>query len=144
MSRNKPASTAMVKVENIDFSHQDIFSVVDSFYRQVAQDQLLKEPFKSVQDWPEHIERLTHFWWIRFGGQPYMFSQYNPILKHFYAGFNRKLLEHWLKLFQKVLDEKLTQQQANLWKEISAVMGQGLNARNEMLKKQHQQQEKNQ
>lgn len=125
---------SFIRVSDVVFSHSDIHSVVDTFYRRVATDPILQIPFQSVHDWPEHIERLTHFWWIKFGGEHYMLSNYNPVLKHYYAGFNDQFLKHWLMLFHQVLDEKLDPHQASLWKMISEKMGHGLSLKNEMIK----------
>lgn len=123
-----------VTVNGVVFTHQDIHNVVETFYTRVQHDPILSVPFRSVHDWPDHIKRLTHFWWIKFGGKPYMFSQYNPVLKHYYAGFNAELLERWLSLFHQVLREKLNDEQYQLWALISRRMGQGLHMKNEMLK----------
>jgi len=123
-----------VTVNGVVFSHKDIHTVVATFYARVQKDPLLSVPFQSVHDWPDHIKRLTHFWWIKFGGKPYMFNQYNPVLKHFYAGFNAELLERWLSLFHGVLQEKLNEEQCRLWTLISQRMGYGLHMKNEMLK----------
>lgn len=136
MSHSKPCGNNFVIVDDETYLHSDIFSVVDCFYRSIAVHSTLKEPFNSVYDWPEHIDKMTHFWWIKFGGKPYQFSQYNPILKHYYAGFNENYLSDWLELFHKTLDTQLTPGQANVWKDISIQMGRGLLDRNEMLKAQ--------
>jgi hemoglobin len=99
-------------------------------------------PFKSVGDWPEHIQRLTHFWWVRFGGRPYLFNYYNPVAKHFFAGFNRELLTRWLFIFHETLQAHLTPKQATLWKVISERMGEALFIKNELFKMDHQSQER--
>ncbi len=130
----RPLPTETLSINNVEFSHADIFNVVDTFYALVPQDPDLKTPFQSVHDWPEHIDRLTHFWWTRFGGEAYMFAEYNPVGKHYYAGFTPELLKIWLGLFHKVLNEKLKPEQAQLWKLISEQMGKGLSAKNEMMK----------
>lgn len=130
----RPQPTEILSVNSVDFSHADIFQVVDTFYSRVPQNPELAVPFQSVHDWPEHIERLTHFWWTRFGGEAYMFAEYNPVGKHYYAGFNQHLLKIWLGLFHEVITEKLKPDQAQLWKVISERMGQGLSAKNEMMK----------
>lgn len=135
--KTPPLKTDKIMANGIVFTYQDIYTVIDDFYSKVQNDSLLKEPFSSVHDWPEHILRLTQFWWIRFGGKPYMFSEYNPVLKHFHAGFNAERLERWLELFHETLKTKLTEEQAKLWMFISEKMGQGLYIRNEMLIKHH-------
>lgn len=123
--------TDTVQVRGVEFQQADLHRVVDAFYGRVAVDPVLSVPFASVKDWPEHIERLTHFWWIKFGGRPYLLAYYNPIEKHFFAGFSAAFLERWLGMFHEVLGEKLNPEQASLWKQVSSGMGQALLARNE-------------
>lgn len=127
----------LVEVNGITFSHDDIYRVVDDFYTRIQSDPILQVPFKSVHDWPDHIRNLTHFWWMRFGGKPYLFHAYNPAAKHFYAGFNRDLLKRWLDLFHQTLQTQLAPEQVMLWKLISERMGESLNAKNERLTTEH-------
>ncbi len=126
-----------VTVNGIEFSHDDIFNVVDDFYTRVQNDPLLRVPFESVHDWPEHIKRLTHFWWMRFGGDRYMPISYDPVEKHFLAGFNREFLTQWLFLFDETLKTHLPPAQVALWKLISERMGDSLTMKNDALKRSH-------
>lgn len=131
-----PSDLRSVTYNGVSFTHGEIHAVVAEFYGRVQDDALLKTPFASVHDWSEHVARLTHFWWLRFGGEPYMWSQYNPVLKHFHAGFNEALLKRWLSLFGEVLAEKLSREQAQAWGGLADVMGRNLHIRNEMLRRQ--------
>jgi len=81
--------------------------------------------FQLIVMWNEHTQRLTHFWWLRFGGKPYLLNYYNPVAKHFFAGFNRELLARWLSIFHETLEAHLTSEQVTLWKLISERMGEG-------------------
>ncbi|MCO5113923.1 MAG: group III truncated hemoglobin [Bdellovibrionaceae bacterium] len=144
MPPQKPEPQTSILVYGVAFTHLEIFQVIDDFYTRIQQDPILSVPFQSVHDWPHHIERLTHFWWIRFGGKPYLFSDYNPVLKHFFAGFNDMLLQRWLGLFHATIDEHLDPEQAELWKNVSSRMGQALSMKNEMYKQQHNAQKKEQ
>lgn len=143
MTSKKPEPQTSISVHGVAFTHNDLFKVVDDFYTRIQQDAVLSVPFQSVHDWPEHIERLTHFWWIRFGGKPYLISDYNPVLKHFFAGFNETLLKRWLNLFHDTLKSHLNEKQVGLWTEMSQRMGQALNMKNEFLKQQKQQTQNN-
>lgn len=134
------ADERAVKVNGVDYHHEDIFCVVDDFYTRIQQDPVLQVPFKSVVDWSEHVEHLTHFWWVRFGGKSYLAYDYNPPAKHFPAGFNRDLLTRWLSIFHETLDAQLNPQQAALWKIISERMGEGLFVKNELMKSAHESQ----
>ncbi len=130
---SKPSSTDTVVFFDREFSHGDIYNVVDDFYTQVSKDELLKVPFGSVDSWPEHIDKLTHFWWLRLGGKPYSDHRYNPVLKHFERGFTRPLLARWLGLFKATMTQHLSSEQAQLWGDMADRMGQSLAHRNEML-----------
>lgn len=120
---NKPALTKSLVFENVTYNLGDICSVIDSFYKSVSEDELLSIPFSSVKNWPDHIENLSHFWWIKFGGPRYSDASYNPPLKHFQAGFNQEFLNRWLELFKVSLDENLNEEQSKIWQEMSVRMG---------------------
>lgn len=132
-SVNGPDKLEFVEVNSIRFTFQEMNNVVKAFYAKVAVDDHLHGPFSIVDDWPHHILRLTHFWWIRFGGRPYMDVQYDPIGKHLESGFNEGLLEIWLDLFKEVLFETLSRPQALLWSEFAEKIGVALNRNNEMM-----------
>lgn len=128
----------VVTVNGVEFSHDDIFHVVDDFYGRIQRDPVLQVPFSSVGDWVEHVQKLTHFWWIRFGGEPYLFNFYNPVAKHYFAGFNRELLTRWLFIFHETLQTHLSSEQVALWKLISERMGDSLDMKNELFRREHE------
>jgi len=132
-----PKNTDQVTVNGVVFEYGDIFSVIDNFYHRVQMDAELKVPFQSVHDWPEHVARLVHFWWIKFGGAPYLFGYYNPVAKHFFAGFNDQLLKRWKNIFGDVLKDHLKNEQAALWAQIVEQMGKSLTIKNESFKKEY-------
>lgn len=134
---NFPDGKEEVSINGVILTHKDIFNVVDDFYARVQMDSALKIPFNSVQDWPHHIEHITHFWWTRFGGRSYLFNYYNPVPKHFFSGFNRELLSRWLSIFDSVLVDKLNADQRNIWKVISEKMGESLFFKNELFKREY-------
>ncbi|HET8838866.1 MAG TPA: group III truncated hemoglobin [Flavobacteriaceae bacterium] len=44
-------------------SREDIFLLVDTFYKKVRKDALIGPIFNSqIDNWPEHLEKLTDFW----------------------------------------------------------------------------------
>lgn len=134
MASEDPSAHQAVSLNGVRFAHADIQEVVRTFYGRVEKDPVLEIPFRSVHDWPEHIARLTHFWWIRFGGEPYRLDdEYDPVGKHYLAGFNPERLARWLELFGQTLSERLKPEQARLWALISERMGQSLQFRNEQL-----------
>lgn len=129
-----PDKNDYVEVHSIKFTHEDIYNVVKKFYSLVEVDDYLHGPFSVVDDWPYHIDKLTHFWWFRFGGRPYMDVHYSPIEKHFETGFSERLLEIWLNLFKDVLDGTLTKPQAELWYTFAQGIGAALNRNNDFMK----------
>ncbi len=130
-SGNTPQDTESLQVHTVQFEFQEIRNVVDKFYTKIQMDPDLKVPFESVNDWPHHIERLTHFWWTRFGGMPYLAASYDPVEKHFLAGFNDILLKKWLKLFRETLENVLGPDQSRFWAEMTERMGRSLSQRND-------------
>lgn len=134
---DKPSESLRAKnleVSSVTFSHGDIEKVVERFYAKVAVDPVLGVPFASVKDWPHHIERLTHFWWVKFGGEPYIDTMYDPVTKHFEAGFNQTFLERWLTMFRETAQETLTPEQSEIWCKVTERMGHALTMKNEMYK----------
>jgi hemoglobin len=133
MAGEIPEDSKEIIVNGVSFTHGEMFRVIDDFYTRIQNDELLKVPFQSVHDWPEHIQRLTHFWWIRFGGEPYMFTHYNPARKHFFAGFTNELLTRWLHIFGDTLKAHLREDQVQLWSFAAARMGQAVSFKNELM-----------
>lgn len=62
-------------------SREDLFFIVDTFYKQVRADEVLGPIFNShIQDWPDHLEKITDFWNVQlFGEKGY---RGNPIVAH--------------------------------------------------------------
>lgn len=133
MNQTPPLSETIV-FDDISFCLGDITNVINDFYNNVAKDPLLSVPFSSVQDWPQHIGNLTHFWWIKFGGARYSDASYNPPMKHFAAGYSQEFLTRWLELFKNSLDKNLNPNQIDVWFGMSQRMGQFLLQRNEDIK----------
>ncbi|MCO5142393.1 MAG: group III truncated hemoglobin [Oligoflexia bacterium] len=133
-----PSEDEYILLNSIAFTHGEIYRVVDDFYSRIQNDTVLSLPFQSVTNWPEHIKRLTHFWWIRFGGRAYLSEEYNPVLKHFHAGFNKALLSRWLSIFHETLATHLPQEKVDLWTLISQRMGDGLIFKDELYRRQNE------
>jgi hemoglobin len=137
MNSDYPKKEDFIEVNNTRLTFEDIHRVVEEFYGKVATHRYLKIPFNTVEDWPYHIEKLTHFWWIRFGGKAYMDVQYNPVQKHFETGFSAEFLDMWLTLFKEVLNSTLTIDQSKLWFMFAEGIGNALSHHNELMVKYH-------
>lgn len=135
-----PNNNETIRIQGVLFSHKDIHDVVDDFYNRIQIDSVLQIPFRSVENWPDHIQKLTHFWWIRLGGKPYLLNHYNPVAKHYFAGFNRELLTRWLAIFHDTLQSLLNPDQTEIWKLISERMGEALFMKNEYFRSEYEHQ----
>ena len=138
LTDNLSTSKNTVKVNGVEIAHDDLLLVIEDFYARIQRDTVLQKPFESVEDWPEHIQKLTHFWWVRFGGEPYLFNHYDPVAKHFFAGFNRDLLKRWLITFHETLQTHLTAEQTAVWGLVSERMGEALSMKNDLFKRQYE------
>ncbi|WP_257558451.1 group III truncated hemoglobin [Sphingobium sp. CFD-2] len=83
-------------------SESDLERVVEAFYARVREDDRLGPIFNdAVQDWPEHLSRLTDFWSSvmlgsgRYKGQPVVAH-----LKH-KSRLSPELFKRWLLLWNQ-------------------------------------------
>ena len=99
----------------------DVFLLVTQFYAKVRKDEMLGPIFNNaINDWPEHLERLTDFWEsnlffvAKFKG--------NPILKHrLVDAQNHHSIEPlhfgiWLRLWFTTIDTYFYGEKATLAK----------------------------
>lgn len=117
--------------------NQQVHAVVDEFYNLIQNHPTLAKPFGSVEDWSEHKKRIGEFWWTALGGQATESYKYNPVAKHFAAGFNHALLQDWKALFKEVLNRHLSQELANQWFDRVELIGGNLERINDQLLKEN-------
>ncbi|WP_397392808.1 hypothetical protein [Polynucleobacter sp.] len=110
-----------------------INEVVIDFYSRIQRHHSLAAPFSSVHDWVTHEEKISDFWWVVLGGQPQTSHRYDPVGKHFAAGFNASLLEDWKQLFKEVLLSHLDEQMTEKWFSRVQIIGDNLLSQNERL-----------
>ncbi|NQX85601.1 MAG: group III truncated hemoglobin [Flavobacteriaceae bacterium] len=86
----------------------DVFLLVSSFYKKVRIDKELGAFFETVEDWDEHIEKLTTFWQSNL----FLKTRYygNPIEAHIRAdnSNDNAISEYhfglWLNLWMATID----------------------------------------
>ena len=106
----------------------EIDRVVAVFYARIRRHAVLGEVFAAhVTDWPEHEVKIASFW----RNAILMERSYsgNPMRKHMAAGAGNVHGAHfpqWLAVFDEVLRETLTADQAAAWSELAHRIGQGL------------------
>jgi hemoglobin len=124
-------------LERAPLAHQigrdAIDQVVDDFYNQIQKHPTLSIPFSIVTHWKEHKEKIADFWWVVLGGQPQTSYKYDPVNKHFSAGFTQDLLEDWKALFFKVLAAHLTPGLTQAWQSRVELIGDNLSMQNDKL-----------
>lgn len=103
-----------------------IAAVVDDFYDRIQRHPTLAEPFTRVDDWPEHKERLTHFWWVSLGGNRYRDYQYRVGPIHMSVGVTDALVDDWLALLRATLDDHLEPELADAWYSRAQHMGRSI------------------
>ncbi|HJU83140.1 MAG TPA: group III truncated hemoglobin [Holophagaceae bacterium] len=123
------------------FGHAAIAAVVDVFYTRIQTHETLAGPFSVVEDWPHHKAKITHFWWVVLGGDPYRGEEYAVPFKHFRAGFTAALLVDWLALFAEAQREILPRDRADEWHRLATGMGANLARMNAALAAQAVQQQ---
>ena len=89
-------------------TEQELEQLVDRFYAKVREDEVLGPVFNAaVQDWPEHLEKLTAFWSSvmlttgRYKGNPMIAH-----LKH-KSVIEPAMFDRWLQLWRETASEVL-------------------------------------
>lgn len=103
-----------------------IRAVVDDFYDRIQRHPTLAEPFRVVEDWPVHKERLVHFWWVSLGGERYRDYVYRVAPVHMQVGVKEEQVDQWLELFHATLLDHLDPDLAALWFSRAANMGRSI------------------
>ena len=110
-----------------------IDKVVDDFYNRIQKHPTLSKPFSIVNHWKEHKDKIAEFWWVVLGGIPSNSYKYDPVNKHFAAGFTQELLEDWKALFFEVLSAHLPIDLAQAWQSRVELIGGNLLMQNDRL-----------
>lgn len=89
-------------------SEEDIRTLVDAFYEQVNQDELLSPIFNDVAhvNWQHHLPNMYQFWSsVLFGTAVY---KGRPFPKHFGLPVDRTHFSRWMQLFTQTVDTHFT------------------------------------
>lgn len=84
---------------------EDIQLLVDTFYNQVREDELIGPIFneKIGDNWPTHLEKMYSFWQtVLLHVQAYSGS---PFLPHAQLPIDKSHFDRWLQLFHKTVEE---------------------------------------
>lgn len=82
----------------------DIKLLVNSFYKKVREDDLLKDIFNDVIEdrWPQHMEKMYRFW------QTVLLEEHtyygSPFLPHAHLPVEKEHFDRWIKLFYETVD----------------------------------------
>ncbi len=87
----------------------DVERLVDLFYEQVRQDDLLSPVFAHV-NWPAHLPTMYNFWSsLLLGDSSY---QGNPFQKHMNLAIRGEHFDRWLLLFSRTVRDHFDGQKA--------------------------------
>ncbi len=107
---------------------EDIKLLVDSFYDQVKEDQIIGYIFNEVMevDWEDHLPRIYSFWETILLNKASFKG--NPMLKHIPISRKTQLIEEhfnqWLKLWEETVNENFAGSTANQAKQKGQSIGQ--------------------
>lgn len=124
-----PPSTERRDIEG----REDLRTLVDAFYRQVAVDDQLGFIFEKIAavDWDSHLPKMVDFWEkALFQKGPY---RGNPLRTHLdlseKTGMEKARFDHWLELFRSTIDAYFVGDRAEHLKRIAADMAQVMHSR---------------
>jgi hemoglobin len=89
----------------------DIELLVNTFYRQVRQDDLLAPIFENtIPNWEAHLPTMYDFWdSMLFGSGTY---KGNPFAKHIPLPINESHFERWIGIFIQTVDNQFIGEKA--------------------------------
>lgn len=102
-------------------NREDVSLLVTTFYGRVRKNPEIGNFFNEmIQDWPEHLEKLTDFWETNL----FMVSKFrgNPMLAHkkvddsFNHAIEQRHFGEWLNMWFSTIDELFEGERANLAK----------------------------
>jgi hemoglobin len=96
----------MDRIEDVD--EQDLARLVARFYATVRADALIGPVFNdAIDDWPEHLEKLTAFWSsLMLTSGRYKGAPMAAHLKH-RARITPAMFERWLALWREATDAEM-------------------------------------
>lgn len=90
-------------------NRDDVYLLVSSFYKKVRSDDTLGPFFAKIEDWDEHLDKLTTFWESSLFLQTKYYG--DPLQAHVKADqeFNNTISDYhfgvWLNLWYQTIDE---------------------------------------
>lgn len=96
----------MDRIEEVD--EKDLARLVDRFYATVRADALIGPVFNdAIDDWPEHLEKLTAFWSsLMLTSGRYKGAPMAAHLKH-HARITTAMFERWLALWREATEAEM-------------------------------------
>ncbi len=102
-------------------NREDIFLLVSTFYDKVRANKEIGHFFnETIQDWPEHLEKLTDFWETnlfmvaKFRGNP--MRAHKNVDQNFDHSIEQKHFGEWLNMWFATVDELYEGERANIAK----------------------------
>ncbi len=119
--------TRDTQLKDID-TQENIQLMVDSFYDNVRQDDILEPVFTEfIDDWDAHLPIMYRFWEkLLFGKDSY---RSNPFQKHLNLPVSAKHFARWVELFTQTIDKNFFGPKANEAKRLAANIANSFQAR---------------
>ena len=102
-------------------NRDDVFLLVSTFYARVRENEEIGYIFNEIiQDWPEHLEKLTDFWETnlfmisKFRGNP--MRAHKEVDKKFNHSIEQKHFGEWLNMWFATIDDLFEGERANIAK----------------------------
>lgn len=111
----------------LELSEEALAKLVDTFYAKVRADEELGPVFNAVvQDWPEHLERLTHFWSsVTMGTGRYKGNPLRAHMQHL-DKITPELFERWVGLWMRTCSDVMEHDTAYMLATKAMQMSRGL------------------
>lgn len=96
-------------------TYKEIEVVISTFYDKLINHPELGHFFEQLDNFDQHLRRITDFWWMAMGGSLEQPPKIDMIGKHFPLGIRQADLQTWLALFSETLEQTLADNKARYW-----------------------------
>ena len=107
-------------------TYHQVQRVIHRFYERLLAHSQLGPYFSHIKDFSSHEKRIADFWWLVLGGQLQQPPKIDMINKHMALNINNDDLQTWLSILSTTLDQQLTSDQAEQWKNKAHQIGERL------------------
>ncbi|WP_018936010.1 group III truncated hemoglobin [Thioalkalivibrio sp. ALJ24] len=98
---------------------EQIRAVIEEFYRRLSADPRIGHHFERIEDFEDHVRRISDFWYQNLGGRLEQPPTIDMVGKHAPLRLTEDDLQAWMEHFRATTDEMLDPAHAKEWQQLA-------------------------